>query len=82
MFLVYAIFAGGLGGLFLLGMLSRRANAVGANLGIGVSLAVSLYLVGSHFHWLVPPGLRWPTHPFLIGTLTNAALVTVGYAPA
>lgn len=78
-FLVYAIFAGGLGGLFLLGMLSRRANAVGANLGIGVSLAVSLYLVGSHFHWLVPPGLRWPTHPFLIGTLTNAALVTVGY---
>ena len=30
-FLVYAIFAGGLAGLFLLGMVSRRANAAGAN---------------------------------------------------
>lgn len=78
-FLVYAIFAGGLGGLFLLGMLSRRANATGVNIGIVASLAVSLYLVCSHFHWLLPSGLCSPTHPFLIGAFSNTALVVVGY---
>lgn len=78
-FLVYAIFAGGLGGVFLLGMLSRRANATGANLGIAASLVVSLYLICSHFGWLLPTALRSPTHPFLIGAFSNTALVIVGY---
>ena len=78
-FLVYAIFAGGLAGLFLLGMLSRRANATGATAGIAASVVVSLYLTCSHFGWLLPEWLRSPTHPYLIGAFANMALLLVGY---
>ena len=78
-FLVYAIFAGGLAALFLLGMLSRRANTAGVTVGIVVSVSVSLYLTASHFHWLVPASLRSPTHPFLIGAFSNTALLLFGY---
>jgi len=80
MFLVYAIFAGGLAGLFLLGMLSRRANTPGVAAGIVASLAASVYLTCSHFEWGVPARLRCPTHPYLIGALSNTALLVVGYA--
>lgn len=79
MFLVYAIFAGGLAGLFLLGMMSRRANARGVAVGIVASLGLSLYLTCSHFGWLVPEGMRSPTHPYLIGALGNSAMLVVGY---
>ena len=78
-FLVYAIFAGGLAGLFLLAMLSRRANRLGANVGIVVSIVTSVYLTASHFHWL-PASVSWSPHPYLIGTASNAALIVVGYA--
>lgn len=78
-FLVYAIFAGGLAGLFMLGMLSKRANLVGATTGIAVSVVVSLYLTCSHFGWLLPESLRSPTHPYLIGAIANTALLLVGY---
>jgi SSS family solute:Na+ symporter len=78
-FLVYAIFAGGLAGLFLLAMLSRRANRPGVNTGITVSLLTSVYLTCSHFHWLLPDGWQWSPHPYLIATLSNAALFVVGY---
>jgi SSS family solute:Na+ symporter len=78
-FLVYAIFAGGLAGLFLLAMLSRRANRAGAKVGIVVSLATGLYLTCSHFHWLLPAGWCWSPHPYLIATASNAALFVVGY---
>jgi SSS family solute:Na+ symporter len=78
-FLVYAIFAGGLAGLFLLGMLSTRANRLGANLGIAVSLVTGIYLTCSHFHWLLPPSLCHSPHPFLISALSNSALFLIGY---
>ena len=79
MFLVYAIFAGGVASLFLLGMLSRRATAAGATVGILVSLAMSVYLTCSHFGWLLPDVLRCPTHPYLIGAIANASLLVTGY---
>ncbi len=78
-FLVYAIFAGGLAGLFLLGTLSTRANRRGANLGIAVSLATGIYLTCSHFHWLLPAWLCRSPHPFLISAASNTALFLIGY---
>lgn len=78
-FLVYAIFAGGLAGLFLLGMLSTRAERRGVNLGIAASLATSIYLTCSHFQWLLPASLRWSPHPFLISAASNSVLFVVGY---
>ncbi len=80
MFLVYAIFAGGLAGLFLLGMLSRRASNAGVLVGITFSLAVSLYLTCSHFGWLLPESLRCPIHPYLIGAIGNSTLLITGYS--
>lgn len=78
-FLVYAVFAGGLAGLFLLGMLSTRANRRGANLGIAASVVTSIYLTCSHFHWLLPAWLCWSPHPFLISAASNSVLFLVGY---
>lgn len=79
MFLVYAVFAGGLAGLFLLGMLSRRANHAGVTVGIAASVGMSVYLTLSHFGWLLPSEFRCPTHPYLIGAISNTALLVVGY---
>ena len=79
MFLIYAIFAGGLAGLFLLGMLSRRTNYAGVSIGIAASVGTSVYLTLSHFGWLLPSQLRCPTHPYLIGAISNTALLLVGY---
>ena len=79
MFLIYAIFAGGLAGLFLLGMLSRRANSTGITIGIAASVATSVYLTLSHCGWLLPSQLRCPTHPYLIGAISNTALLVAGY---
>lgn len=78
-FLVYAIFAGGLAGLFLLAMISSRATARGANVGIVVSMLATAYLTCSHFHWLLPARLCGSPHPFLIATCSNASLLLVGY---
>ena len=79
MFLVYAVFAGGLAGLFLLGMLTLRTSATGVTAGIVASVLVSVYLTLSHFECLVPPEWRSPLHPYLIGAVSNTALLVVGY---
>ncbi len=63
------LFAGGLGGLFLLGMLTRRANGIGAIAGLAASGAVQ-YLVKAHT----------AVH-LLLYTLTGmASCLAVGYA--
>ena len=78
MFLIYAIFAGGLAGLFVLAMLSRRASRRGVNVGIIASLLMTVYLTCCHFG-LVPSSLCLPLHPYLIGAVSNTTLLVVGY---
>lgn len=79
MFLVYAIFAGGLAGLFLLAMLSRRANQFGVEIGIITSVIMTVYLTCSYFGLLIPKACRMPIHPYLIGAMSNVTLLVVGY---
>jgi len=79
MFLVYAIFAGGLAGVFILGMVSTRANTSGVVVGIVVACAANIYLTFSHFDWLIPQKWQPPVHPYLIGVIGNTLLLVVGY---
>ena len=77
MFLIYAVFAGALAGMFLLGMCSHRANRRGMTLGIVASLVASVYLTLSHFDVVVPEAIRATTHPYLIGAISNGVLIGV-----
>jgi len=79
MFLVYAIFAGGLAGIFILGMVSTRASTLGVVAGIMVSCILNAYLTCSHFGWLIPEKWQPSVHPYLIGAISNTVLIMVGY---
>jgi len=72
-----AIFAGGLGGLFLLGFFTRRASSRAAAAGVIAALLVIAWLVISQFD-ILPERFRSPTHPFIIGVFGNVAVFTVG----
>jgi SSS family solute:Na+ symporter len=80
-FVVGAIFAGALGGFFLLGFLTRRANSAGAAIGVAAGLLVVAWLTAGKFKLaLLPEAWRSPTHPFLIGVFGNLTVFVVGYA--
>ena len=67
------IFSGGMLGLFLLGMLSKRAGNAAAAAGVSAGVAVILWMTLSPKWAALPPLLRSPFHPYLIivfGTLT------------
>ncbi len=64
---IVGLFAGGLAGLFVLGLFTRRANGAGALVGAAAS-AVLLYYIRPHVHFFLYP---------VVGVL---ACVLVGYA--
>ena len=72
-----AVFAGGLGGLFLLGFLTTRATNRAAKVGIAAALLVIGWLTISQFD-ILPHPFRSPTHAFLIGVIGNVTVFTVG----
>jgi len=78
-FAIGAIFAGGLGGFFLLGFLTRRANSPGAAIGVSLGVLVIAWLTASKFG-ILPEGLRSPIHSFLIGAVGNLVVFAMGYA--
>jgi len=72
-----AVFAGGLGGLFLLGFFTRRATSRGAAVGIVTAVLVIAWLTISQFD-ILPHAFRSPTHAFIIGVFGNIAVFSVG----
>lgn len=75
---ISAVFGGGMVGLFLLGILVRRAGHVSALCGVVVSVLV---IAWATFARNLPEGWRWlqcPFHPHLTGLLGAAALILVG----
>ncbi|KPL10806.1 hypothetical protein AMJ85_05240 [candidate division BRC1 bacterium SM23_51] len=78
-FAIGAILAGGLGGFFLLGFLSRRSNSPGAAIGVICGVLVIAWLTASRFKVVIPENLLSPTHWFLIGAFGNLAVLLVGY---
>jgi SSS family solute:Na+ symporter len=87
-FSLYAIFSGGIAGMFLLGIFSRRANMQGLYFGIGASVLFTAYalLTSSPVNWggqerlLLDLGrLNFTHHEYMIGVYSHVLLCVVGY---
>ena len=71
------IFAGGMLGLFLLGLISRRANNAGALAGVIVGVLVICWMT---FPELLPEALRSPFHAHMITVIGTLTIFGVGVA--
>jgi SSS family solute:Na+ symporter len=78
---VTAIAAGGLAGLFLLAFLTTRASPRGAQIGVAISLVVTLWAVLTANHGRVLNLGEWnfPWHDYLIGAVGHLVLLASGY---
>jgi SSS family solute:Na+ symporter len=77
-----AVFGGGMLGLFLLGILSKRAGSAAAAAGVAAGVAVILWMTVSPKWKLWPVALRSPYHPFLISAFGTATVLIVGLVVA
>jgi SSS family solute:Na+ symporter len=87
-FALYAIFSGGIAGMFLLGIFSRRANMKGLYFGIGASVLFTAYalLTSTPVFWgdqerlLLNLGkLNFTHHEYMIGVYSHILLLVFGY---
>lgn len=87
-FALYAIFSGGIAGMFLLGIFSRRANMKGLYFGIGASVLFTAYalLTSTPVFWggqerllLNLGSLNFTHHEYMIGVYSHLLLFVVGY---
>ncbi len=86
-FTVYAIFSGGIVGIFLLGVFSARANTQGVNIGIVACILFTAYA----FFTTTPVGLKnasllldfgkynFPHHKLMLGVYSHLIVIVVGY---
>lgn len=87
-FTIYAIFSGGIVGIFLLGVLSARANRQGVNIGIIVCILFTAYA----FLTSTPIGVtdkkllldlgdyNFAHHKLMLGVYSHLIVIGVGYA--
>jgi SSS family solute:Na+ symporter len=83
-FELYAIFSAGLVGIFLLGLLSRKANWQGLYIGIGVCVAFTAYAVLTttkiNDSLILDLGkLNFPHHKYMLGVYSHLIVLIVGY---
>ncbi len=83
-FTLYAIFSGGIVGIFLLGLLSARANNQGINIAISVCIAFTAYAVLTstpiHGQLLLDMGDYNFTHnKLMLGVYSHLIVIGVGY---
>ena len=87
-FLLYSIFSGGIAGMFLLGIFSRRANKKGVYIGIAASVIFTAYALltsiplefGGHKHLIINlGGFNYTHHKLLLGVYSHIVLFVVGY---
>jgi SSS family solute:Na+ symporter len=87
-FTLYSIFSGGIAGMFLLGIFSKRANRQGLYFGIGASVLFTAYalLTSTPVLWegknqlLLDLGnLNFTHHDYMIGVYSHVLLLVVGY---
>ncbi len=87
LFRVYAIFSGGIVGIFLLGVFSARANRQGVNIGIIACILFTTYA----FFTSTPIGIgkasllfdfgkyNFSHHPLMLGVYSHLIVIVVGY---
>ena len=87
-FTVYAIFSGGIVGIFLLGLFSRRVNTKGINIGIVACILFTSYafltstpigLPGEERLLLDLGALNFTHHKLMLGVYSHLVLMVVGY---
>jgi solute:Na+ symporter, SSS family len=85
-FTLYAIFSGGIAGLFLLGILSTRANRQGVNIGIVACVLFTAWALltstpmGERATPLLDLGAyNYTHHSLMLGVYTHLVLMGVGY---
>lgn len=83
-FALYSIFSGGIAGIFLLGVFSRRANKQGLYIAIAVCILFTAYAVlsstelnGQRLLDLGP--YNFHQHKYMIGVYTHLIILVVGY---
>jgi len=82
---LYAIFSGGIAGIFLLGLFTRRANAKGLNIGIMASVLFTAYAVLTSQKFgdstLLDLGSwNFTHHKYMLGVYSHLIVLVVGYA--
>jgi SSS family solute:Na+ symporter len=87
-FTLYAIFSGGIAGMFLLGIFSRKANRQGINVGIAACVLFTFYafltstpigLAGKEKLIIDLGRLNFTQHKYMIGVYSHIVLMIVGY---
>ena len=87
-FTLYAIFSGGIAGMFLLGIFTKRANMNGLYFGIGASVLFTAYALltsnpvyfnGKEQLLLDLEGMNYTHHEYMIGVYSNVLLFGIGY---
>lgn len=87
-FTLYAIFSGGIVGIFLLGLFSARANRQGVNIGIFTCIIFTAYCfltsteigLGNDKHLLLDFGkYNFPHHKLMLGVYSHLVVIVVGY---
>ena len=87
-FTLYAIFSGGIAGIFLLGLFSSRANRQGLNIGIIACVLFTAYAfltsakigLGDHKHILLDLGkYNFHQHKYMLGVYSHIVVIVVGY---
>lgn len=83
-FALYAIFSGGIAGIFLLGIFSKRANKQGLYIGIAVCILFTAYavLTSTKFDgklWLDLGKWNFHQHKYMLGVYTHLIVIIVGY---
>lgn len=81
---LYAIFSGGIVGIFLLGLFSKRANKKGVNIGIVVSIIFTAYAVLTSqkigdSKLLDLGSWNFTHHKYMLGVYTHLIVIIVGY---
>jgi SSS family solute:Na+ symporter len=81
---LYAIFSAGIVGIFLLGILSRRANKQGLHIGIAVCVLFTAYAVltttKNGDNLLLDLGkFNFPQHKYMLGVYSHLIVLIVGY---
>ena len=72
------IFSGGMVGLFLLGLISRRANNTGAMAGTAIGILAILWMTFSPKWTGLPAWLRSPFHDLLIIVIGTLLILVIG----
>ena len=87
-FTLYSIFSGGIAGMFLLGIFTKKANRQGVYVGIAASIVFTAYALitstplgtGNEKHLLLDLGrYNFTHHKFMLGVYSHIVLFTVGY---